>query len=586
MSDNFARFIGDGSLSRSRKGDSFSLVRDLKDIKRGTKFLRVDESEALYPLILRKGDGDSRVCLFNEEHGHVVLVGDSVKIDTMFTLLEKADPPKTKTKPTEVPKKREPVLVQPQPTFIRGETGPRGEMGPIGFPGERGAVGDMGATGATGAQGIQGATGATGARGATGAQGMQGSTGATGATGARGEKGERGERGERGEKGDKGDPGEKGERGIKGLRGERGPPGLKGERGSGGVDGEKGERGEKGDRGERGLAGQKGDKGDTGLRGEKGDKGDKGDPGESPIIKAEYPLVLSQDNVITLDSKNLLERLQKVFAPLANPNFDLTKFDWLAASGGGVGVKWNGNYVRSTINDIDFRGNGISVRQAGGGVVVDLSGLVAAGGAGGGGVTADVGVMYLKGNTAATPIGAINARSVVEGNYQTGILHGFTKDAGTNSLRYIGEGGRFHVVISFNFYEGNQNTCGFYIGCNRDISSGLSADADRISESEVYANSSNPSSQPIAATIQTVIDLNKDDRLFMIAQNKDATTSITVEFMKMVVAPITRITGGYVQSINGLSGPVGISAGSFIEITQSGNTLTISGSTVVHGGVF
>jgi hypothetical protein len=332
-----------------------------------------------------------------------------------------------------------------------------------------------------------------------------------------------------------------------------------------------------------GAQGIQGEQGEPGQRGAKGDKGDKGD---SAIVSAQYPLILSEDNVISLDSKNLLERLQKVFTPLSNPNLDLSKFDWLAASGGGVGVKWNGNYVRSTINDIDFRGNGISVKQAGGGVIVDLSGLVAAGGAGGGGVTADVGVLYLKGNTAATPIGVINGRSVVEGTYQTGMLHGFTKDAGTNSLKYIGEGGRFHVVVSFNFYEGNQNTCGFYIGCNRDISSGLSANGDRISESEVYANSSNPSAQPIAATIQTVIDLNKDDRLFMIAQNKDATTSITVEFMKMVAAPITRITGGYVDSINGLSGAIGITAGQFIEITQSGNTLTISGLSVIHGGVF
>lgn len=231
-----------------------------------------------------------------------------------------------------------------------------------------------------------------------------------------------------------------------------------------------------------------------------------------------------------------------------------------------------------------------------------------------GGVTADVGVMYLKGNTFATPIGAINGRSVVEGNYLTGILQGFTKDSGTNSLRYIGDGGRFHVVTSLNFYGGNQNICGFYIGCNRDISSGLSANADRIPESEIYANSSTPSAQPIAATIQTVLDLDTDDRLFVIAQNKEATTSITVEFMKMVVAPITRIAGAtgsssgggggtgstgptgptgpqglqgntgptgsipsnYVVSINGLTGIISLVAGSNITITPTGNTLTFS----------
>jgi hypothetical protein len=71
-----------------------------------------------------------------------------------------------------------------------------------------------------------------------------------------------------------------------------------------------------------------------------------------------------------------LERLQKVFAPLANPNFDLSKFDWLAASGGGVGIKLNGKYIRPTINDIDFRGSGVTVTQAGGGVIVSIENTI------------------------------------------------------------------------------------------------------------------------------------------------------------------------------------------------------------------
>jgi hypothetical protein len=66
--------------------------------------------------------------------------------------------------------------------------------------------------------------------------------------------------------------------------------------------------------------------------------------------------------------------LEHIFAPLANKNFDLSKLDWLAASGGGVGVKLNGKYIRSTINDIDFRGSGVSVTQSGGGVIVNITG--------------------------------------------------------------------------------------------------------------------------------------------------------------------------------------------------------------------
>jgi hypothetical protein len=42
----------------------------------------------------------------------------------------------------------------------------------------------------------------------------------------------------------------------------------------------------------------------------------------------------------------------------------------------------------------------------------------------------------------------------------------------------------------------------------------------------------------------------------------------------------------FVASINGLTGAVGITAGHYIQVTQSGNTFTVSGVTVIHGGVF
>jgi hypothetical protein len=62
----------------------------------------------------------------------------------------------------------------------------------------------------------------------------------------------------------------------------------------------------------------------------------------------------------------------------------------------------------------------------------------------------------------------------------------------------------------------------------------LSADADRISESEIYVNAGTQSNQPKAATVQTVATLNYNDRVFFIVQNKDSTGSITVEFLKLI----------------------------------------------------
>jgi hypothetical protein len=149
-----------------------------------------------------------------------------------------------------------------------------------------------------------------------------------------------------------------------------------------------------------------------------------------------------------------------------------------------------------------------------------------------------VGVMYLKDNSTPTPITQINQRKVVVGNIQTGILNNFIKDNTTNSLKYIGPPARFQVITTFNFYEGNQRTCGFYIGHNTDDTTPLDPNGDRISESEIYINSSNPSSQPIGGAIQTVLDLNTNDRVFFIVQNKEAATDITIEFMKFVITEL------------------------------------------------
>lgn len=150
----------------------------------------------------------------------------------------------------------------------------------------------------------------------------------------------------------------------------------------------------------------------------------------------------------------------------------------------------------------------------------------------------DIGVMYLKGNTAQTTIGSINGRAIVNGTIQTGDLYNFSKDNSNNALKYFGFGGKFHIIANFNFYSGSQNVCGFYIGKNSIAGSSLDPNADRISESEIYANSSSSSAQPVSSTIQTILDLKYNDRIFFIVQNKDATNSIQIEFLKFVAVQI------------------------------------------------
>ena len=148
--------------------------------------------------------------------------------------------------------------------------------------------------------------------------------------------------------------------------------------------------------------------------------------------------------------------------------------------------------------------------------------------------TNDYGVLFLKNNAITTPIAAPNARAVVSGSVQTGELFNFEKDSTTNSLKYVGNGGMFHLIATFNFKEGSQNTCGFYIGISRDENAALDPNGDRISESEIYANASVPSNQPVAGTVQTVQRLNTNDRVFFIVQNQSSSTGILVQFLKLI----------------------------------------------------
>jgi len=147
----------------------------------------------------------------------------------------------------------------------------------------------------------------------------------------------------------------------------------------------------------------------------------------------------------------------------------------------------------------------------------------------------DSGVIYLKNNTIPTPISIANGRAVASGTMLTSSLVNFEKDASTNSLKYKGTNGRFHAIATFSFYSGSQDTCGFYIGVNRDASSPLDADADRISESEIYVNAGTQSNQPKNGAIQVLVQLTTNDRIFFIVQNKTKSDDILVEFMKLVV---------------------------------------------------
>jgi hypothetical protein len=141
-------------------------------------------------------------------------------------------------------------------TGATGNNGINGVTGATGSQGVTGATGSTGATGATGSQGVTGATGSTGATGATGSQGIQGNTGATGATGATGSQGIQGNTGATGATGSQGVTGATGSTGATGATGSQGVTGATGSTGATGATGSQGIQGNTGATGAQGEPGQ------------------------------------------------------------------------------------------------------------------------------------------------------------------------------------------------------------------------------------------------------------------------------------------------------------------------------------------
>jgi len=185
---------------------------------------------------------------------------------------------------------------------------------------------------------------------------------------------------------------------------------------------------------------------------------------------------------------------------------------------------------------------------------------------------------YLKNNAVSTPIPAPNAREVVAGNFETNGLLGFENDATTNSLKYTGAGGRFHVLATFSFSTTSGNVCGFYIGHNTDDSTPLDPDGDRSSTSEIYVNAGPASSQPRTGAIQEIFELSTGDRLYFIVQNQTAANPITVQFLKLIAAPLT--------SEKGEPGADGVDAPTWTDYaTRWDSPPSVAGS-VIDGQVF
>jgi hypothetical protein len=327
-------------------------------------------------------------------------------------------------KPTIIEK---PVVQLIEKTIVKEIHPQAGSQGLRGEKGEAGPKGEMGSRGPEGPQGIRGPEGRQGKRGPIGPVGERGPQGEKGDPGVEGKQGPKGDKGDRGDKGDQGQIGPMGPMGSKGPRGEQGIPGENGIAGEVGPEGPIGPHGPRGEKGEKGDRGPVGPQGPVGPRGEIGPAGPAGKDGETPVVNAEYPLIL-EDGTLKFDS----EKLTKVMDQFKNTDIQkaIDKISVLStpAGGGAVDVALNGEKLIRSVDTINFIGSGISATRRRKNIDIDLSGLC---GSGGGGISGPY-VVSLSGTT-----GEINLQGLRGISYAVaGNTHSFSIDYSSGGITF------------------------------------------------------------------------------------------------------------------------------------------------------
>jgi hypothetical protein len=173
-----------------------------------------------------------------------------------------------------------------------------------------------------------------------------------------------------------------------------------------------------------------GPKGEKGPKGDKGDRGEKGDPGENGVAAVKYPLVLDEGE-LSFDTAKIQDILSKLIKSKDDANQIAKNYGWLSSSGGGaVGIYNDGARVIKSVNDLNFKGAGVTVTRKGKQVDVEISG-----GGGGGpgsvgptgptgavGYTGSVGIPYTISNYGWTANIGITGAGYLWGAFGTGGL--------------------------------------------------------------------------------------------------------------------------------------------------------------------
>ena len=391
-------------------GSSFVLSESWNDYPQGSEFTLTDND--IPDRVYRHGVGVA-AGQFRDSKGNVVAVtGNRNDLHNLFQYRPR----------------QQATYPEPQTRIEREVVRETGIPGPKGDDGWAGPQGERGLRGEDGVQGVQGLQGVAGEKGEQGDKGDRGETGWTGYPGDKGLQGVDGPTGAKGEKGDQGIQGIRGVGGEQGIQGERGIPGIQGKDGSQGIQGPPGASGKDGKDGKTGKAGPRGAQGTQGKAGVTGDQGPKGDQGpmgpegaqgpigESPVLTAQYPLIL-EDNELTFDPKKIQEFLSTLIKTKSDADRVAHNMGMMASSGGGaVGIYKDRARIIKSVNDINFIGDNIVVTRKGKQVDVSVTTT-------GGNPPESAGAAFYESTTADAPVVA----DLVDGdrwwNYDTGRLY-------------------------------------------------------------------------------------------------------------------------------------------------------------------
>ena len=356
-------------LFENVEGELYKLKRSIGSLNQNVLLKEVYSLTADEKIYV--GNGITERYFIDKDRNKVIkFIGNSTQIKN---LVEKVELLKPQPLPAPVKIIEKPVI-QLQEKVIIKQTTP--VIGAQGLRGEKGDIGSIGEQGPMGLQGPKGEKGPKGDQGEQGQQGPKGDQGDPGLQGIQGPKGIQGEKGDKGDQGDRGDIGPQGPQGIQGPRGEQGIPGEEGIQGPVGPQGEfgpQGPRGEKGDKGDRGPMGPQGPVGPRGEAGSLGPEGPAGRDGQSPVIEAQFPLLL-EDGIISFDSEHVSGILDKFKNDDIQKAIDRIGQMTTPAGGGAVDISLNGDKIIRSVNTMNFIGDNITITKRRKNVDISVSG--------------------------------------------------------------------------------------------------------------------------------------------------------------------------------------------------------------------